>query len=48
MTECIYDCMPVYVYALSSVCVCVVYELGWEQSDVLLPWQALLSQVGSI
>lgn len=37
-----------YMYVLLSLCVCAVYEFGWEQSVVLLPWQALLSQVGSI
>lgn len=42
--------MYVYVRLIEFVCVCVcaVYEFGWEQSVVLLPWQALLSQVGSI
>lgn len=38
--------LAAHVHVLSSVC--AVCEFGWEQSDVLLPWQALLSQVGSI
>lgn len=48
ITESLYDHIYVYVFLSLCVCVCAVYEFGWEQSVVLLPWQALLSQVGSI